>query len=271
MFDASSPTTPPGSPTTGPPHSSWGRPTAATWQSSIPDPTTRHTWPHCWQQSTARPTTYGFGPHPEAAIRAHEERIRRAIEAGEDPESDAGEGGGDTDFVPDIALADTDIVAGESFTFECLHTPGHISNHLCFALAEEQTLFPGDHVMGWSTTVIPAPDGDLADYMDGLERLIARSETTYRPTHGPAITDPVPFVTALLAHRRHREDQIVAALTDGPRTVAALVADIYADVDEKLHKAAGASVFAHLLALHRWGRATADPEPDPEAEWAIAQ
>ncbi|MBT3245575.1 MAG: MBL fold metallo-hydrolase [Actinobacteria bacterium] len=216
-------------------------------------------------------TTYGFGPHPEAAIRAHEERIRRAIEAGEDPESDDGEGGGDTDFVPDIALADTDIVAGESFTFECLHTPGHISNHLCFALAEEQTLFTGDHVMGWSTTVIPAPDGDLADYMDGLERLIARSETTYRPTHGPAITDPVPFVTALLAHRRHREDQIVAALTDGPRTVAALVADIYADVDEKLHKAAGASVFAHLLALHRWGRATADPEPDPEAEWAIAQ
>ena len=215
-------------------------------------------------------TTYGFGPHPEAAIKAHEERIRRATEAGEDPESDDGEGGGDIDFVPDIAVADTDIVAGEGFTFECLHTPGHISNHLCFALAEEQTLFTGDHVMGWSTTVIPAPDGDLADYMDGLERLVGRSETTYRPTHGPAITDPIPFVTALLAHRRHRENQIVAALTDGPRTVAALVADIYADVDEKLHKAAGASVFAHLLALHRRGRATADPGPDPEAEWAIA-
>lgn len=214
-------------------------------------------------------TTYGFGPHPEAAIRAHEERVRRAVEAGEDPEPDDGEGGGDTNFVPDIALADADIVAGDGFTFECLHTPGHISNHLCFALAEEQTLFTGDHVMGWSTTVIPAPDGDLADYMDGLERLVGRSETTYRPTHGPAVTDPVPFVTALLAHRRHREDQIVAALTDGPGTVAALVADIYADVDEELHKAAGASVFAHLLALHRRGRAAADPGPDPEAEWSL--
>ena len=215
-------------------------------------------------------TTYGFGPHPEAAIRAHEERIRRAVEAGEDPESDDGEGGGDTNFVPDVAVADTDVVAGEGFTFECLHTPGHISNHLCFALAEEQTLFTGDHVMGWSTTVIPAPDGDLADYMDGLERLVTRSETTYRPTHGPAITEPVPFVKALLAHRQHREDQIVAALADQPRSIASLVAEIYADVDEKLHKAAGASVYAHLLALNRRGRATADPEPDPEAEWSLA-
>lgn len=214
-------------------------------------------------------TTYGYGPHPEAAVRAHEERIRRAIEAGEDPESDDGEGGGDTDFVPDVAVVDTDIVAGDGFTFECLHTPGHISNHVCYSLAEEQTLFTGDHVMGWSTTVIPAPDGDLADYMEGLARLLTRTETTYRPTHGPAITEPRPFVKSLLAHRQHREDQIVTALATRPGTIASLVADIYAHVDEKLHKAAGASVYAHLLALERTGRATAAPEPDPEAEWTL--
>ncbi len=214
-------------------------------------------------------TTYGFGPHPEAAIKAHEERVQQATEAGEDPEPDDGEGGGDTDFVPDEAIVDADVVAGEHFTFECLHTPGHISNHLCFAMAEEQTLFTGDHVMGWSTTVIPAPDGDLADYMDGLSRLLGRSETTYRPTHGPAITDPVPFVAALLSHRLHREEQIVAALGAGPMDIAALVGDIYSDIDEALYQAAGASVFAHLLALQRKGRATADPGPDPEAKWFL--
>ncbi len=215
-------------------------------------------------------TTYGYGPHPEAATRAHKERVRLAIEAGEEPEPEDGEGAGDTDFLPDVEVRDTDVVAGEGFTFECLHTPGHISNHVCYALAEEDTLFTGDHVMGWSTTVIPAPDGDLGDYMDGLRRLLGRTEVLYRPTHGPAITEPRPLVAALLDHRQEREDQIVAALAGGPSTIASLVADIYADVDESLHKAAGASVFAHLLALERSGRATADPTPEPEAEWSLA-
>ena len=90
------------------------------------------------------------------------------------------------------------MIVGEGFTFEALHTPGHISNHLCFSLEEESTLFTGDHVMGWSTTVIPAPDGNLSHYLSNLRRLLERSEMIYRPTHGPAIEDPLPFVNSLI-------------------------------------------------------------------------
>jgi len=210
--------------------------------------------------------SFGFGPHPPEAIRAHDERVRRAIEAGEEPESEDGEGAGDRDFVPDVVTVDGDVIEGDGFTFEALHTPGHISNHLCFALREEDTLFTGDHVMGWSTTVVPAPDGDLNDYLANLRRLLDRPETTYRPTHGPAITDPATYVTALIEHREMREAQIVAALADGPRTIRSVVADLYADVDAKLHDAAAAVVYAHLLALSRSGRAVALVDPDADGE-----
>mgnify|MGYP001298715498 FL=1 len=217
--------------------------------------------------------TYGFGPHPAEAIRAHDERVRRAIEAGDEPESDDGEGSGDRDFVPDVVTTDGDVITGTGFTFEALHTPGHISNHLCFALREEATLFTGDHVMGWSTSVVPAPDGDLNDYLANLERLLERPETTYRPTHGPAITDPIPYVTSLIEHRRMRESQIIDALAEGPRAITSIVEELYADIDPKLHKAAGASVYAHLLALSRSGRvdslATGD-ESDWKADWRLA-
>ena len=173
--------------------------------------------------------------------------------------------------MPDVATVDGDVIVGDGFTFEALHTPGHISNHLCFALREEATLFTGDHVMGWSTSVIPAPDGDLNDYLANLRRLLHRSETTYRPTHGPAITDPVPYVAALVEHREMRERQIVDALADGPRDITSLVAEMYADVDKKLHLAAGASVYAHLLALSRSGRAErlADDDSDWKSDWRL--
>ncbi|SVB03925.1 uncharacterized protein METZ01_LOCUS156779 [marine metagenome] len=209
------------------------------------------------QEATGAPS-FGFGPHPAEAIRAHDERVRKAIEAGEEPESEDGEGAGDRYFVPDVVTGDGDIITDQGFTFEALHTPGHISNHLCFALREEDTLFTGDHVMGWSTTVVPAPDGDLNDYMANLRRLLDRPETIYRPTHGPAITSPVTYVSALIGHREHRERQIIDALTHGPRDIESIVADLYADVDEKLHKAAAAVVYAHLLALSRAGRAITD-------------
>ena len=123
--------------------------------------------------------------------------------------------------------------------------------------------------MGWSTSVIPAPDGDLNDYLDNLRRLVGRDEVRYRPTHGPAITDPDPYVEALVAHRESRERQIVEALADGPRTIASLVAEIYAHVHEDLHKAAGASVYAHLLALQRADRAIVEGEPGPKSEWGL--
>ena len=215
-------------------------------------------------QAATGAISYGFGPHPPEAIRAHDERVRKAIEAGEEPESEDGEGAGDRDFVPDVVTGDGDMIAGKGFTFETLHTPGHISNHLCFALREESTLFTGDHVMGWSTTVVPAPDGDLNDYLANLRRLLDRPETTYRPTHGPAITDPVPYVAALIDHREMRERQIVDALVAGPRGIESIVAELYADVDEKLHKAAAAVVYAHLLALSRAGRAVAETDPEED-------
>ena len=209
------------------------------------------------QAATGAPT-FGFGPHPPEAIRAHDERVRKAIEAGEEPESEDGEGAGDRDFVPDVVTGDGDVVAGQGFTFEALHTPGHISNHLCFALQEEDTLFTGDHVMGWSTTVVPAPDGDLNHYLANLRRLLERPEAIYRPTHGPAITNPVGYVSSLIEHREHREHQIIDALANGPRNIESIVADLYADVDKKLHKAAAAVVYAHLLALSRSGLAVTD-------------
>ena len=184
--------------------------------------------------------------------------MRKAIEAGEEPESEDGEGAGDRDFVPDVVTRDGDVVAGQGFTFEALHTPGHISNHLCFALQEEDTLFTGDHVMGWSTTVVPAPDGDLNHYLANLRRLLERPEAIYRPTHGPAITNPVGYVSSLIEHREHRERQIIDALANGPRNIESIVDDLYADVDKKLHKAAAAVVYAHLLALSRSGRAVTD-------------
>ena len=209
-------------------------------------------------QAVTGAPTFGFGPHPPEAIRAHDERVRKAIEAGEEPESEDGEGAGDRDFVPDVVTRDGDVVAGQGFTFEALHTPGHISNHLCFALQEEDTLFTGDHVMGWSTTVVPAPDGDLNHYLANLRRLLERPEAIYRPTHGPAITNPVGYVSSLIEHREHRERQIIDALANGPRNIESIVADLYADVDKKLHKAAAAVVYAHLLALSRSGLAVTD-------------
>ncbi len=214
-------------------------------------------------------TTFGFGPHPEAAIRAHEERVAKALAAGEEPEADDGEGGGDTDFVPDIAVVDGDTIEGDGATFECLHTPGHISNHVCFAFAEEATLFSGDHVMGWSTTVIPAPDGDMNDYLANLRRLTSRTEVRYRPTHGPSVEDPVSYVSALVAHREDRERQILNALAAGPRTIEAVVADLYVGLDERLLKPAAASVYSHLVALERIDRVVVEGAEPFTGEWGL--
>ena len=148
------------------------------------------------RERTGAPT-YGFGPHP----------------AGADAES---EEHGDLAFVPDVAVRDGDVITGDGFAFECLHTPGHISNHVCYAERTTGSLFPGDHVMGWSTTVISPPDGRIPDYLANLRRLLDRDESAYYPTHGPPITDPEPFVAALVEHRLERERQILDQLAAGP-------------------------------------------------------
>jgi glyoxylase-like metal-dependent hydrolase (beta-lactamase superfamily II) len=157
-------------------------------------------------------------------------------------------------FVPDVRLAESDVVSGNGWTLEALFTPGHMSNHMCFALREEQALFSGDHVMSWATSVIAPPDGDMADYFASLRKLLGRGEQVYHPGHGPSRTDPQPLVRGYLAHRRMREEAIRARVAQGARSIPEIVAAIYADVDPKLHGAAALSTKAHLDHLVAQGK-----------------
>ncbi len=179
------------------------------------------------------------------------------------------EEGADFEFLPDHRLADGDVVAGAGWTVEAVHTPGHTSNHLCFALREENALFPGDHVMGWSTTVVSPPDGDMRAYMDSLQKLLGRAEAAYYPTHGAPIGEPAPYVAALLAHRHEREDQIMACLADGIGHIPDMVARMYADIDPRLHRAAGRSVLAHLIHMVEADRAACDGEPGSDSAYRL--
>jgi glyoxylase-like metal-dependent hydrolase (beta-lactamase superfamily II) len=171
----------------------------------------------------------------------------------------------DETFHPDIILTGGERLAGDGWTIEAMATPGHASNHLAFILAEENALFSGDHVMGWSTTVVAPPDGDMAAYMASLEAVIARDFATLWPTHGAPITEPGPFLAAYRAHRLGREAQIFARLVAGDRTIAQIVPVLYAAVDSRLWPAASLSVWAHLIGLVRQGSAIAEPEATLQA------
>jgi glyoxylase-like metal-dependent hydrolase (beta-lactamase superfamily II) len=177
---------------------------------------------------------YGYGPHPRHAGDAEE--------------------GGDRDFVPDVRVRDGDLISGAGYSFQCVFTPGHTSNHMCYALMEEMALFTGDHVMGWSTSVIAPPDGDMGAYMQSLEKLIARADRILYPTHGSPITRPRPFLRAYLAHRRMRETQIARALARGRDTVPKLVETLYAGLEPVLARAAALTVEAHLKHMMKDGR-----------------
>ena len=179
--------------------------------------------------------TMGFGPHGA--------------------KGDTGEAGADLAFVPDMAIGDGEAVEGPGWWLEALHTPGHASNHLCFALPQEEALFSGDHVMGWSTTVIAPPDGDMIDYMRSLDRLSARTDAIYWPTHGGPIHWPQAHVRELIDHRLARRSTIRKALADRPATAPELVARIYVGLDSRLVEAAAQSVLAHLLELRQSGLA----------------
>jgi glyoxylase-like metal-dependent hydrolase (beta-lactamase superfamily II) len=171
----------------------------------------------------------------------------------------------DETFAPDVVLAGGEVIDGDGWTLEALATPGHASNHMAFVLREENALFSGDHVMGWSTTVVAPPDGDMADYMDSLDRVIARGFSTLWPTHGAPVTEPGPFLAAYRAHRLAREAQIMERLAAGDRRISDMVPSLYAAVDSRLWPAASLSVWAHLIALVRQGRVVADPEATPQA------
>jgi glyoxylase-like metal-dependent hydrolase (beta-lactamase superfamily II) len=205
------------------------------------------------QAATGAPT-YGFGPH------AGGRRGDPAIEEG-----------GDFDFVPDLRLGDGETVAGRGWRLDAVHTPGHTSNHLCFAWADERILFSGDHVMGWSTSVIAPPDGDMGAYRTSLEKLLSREERIYWPTHGPAIPDPKPHLRAFIAHRRERERGVLDCLSDGIGEIERMVARLYIGLDPRLTRAAARSVHAHLLDLERRGLVRADGPPALDARWRLAE
>ncbi|MBL8379856.1 MAG: MBL fold metallo-hydrolase [Burkholderiales bacterium] len=170
------------------------------------------------------------------------------------------EAGADYDYRPDRQLVDGETVAGPGWTLTAVATPGHTSNHLCFCLEEESALFTGDHVMGWSTTVVSPPDGDMSAYMQSLNKVLARGDAILYPTHGAPITAPRPFVEALIAHRLEREAQVLDCLGAGIEQIPAMVAKLYADVDPRLHRAAGRSLLSHLLKLIDEGRVRRDAE-----------
>lgn len=183
--------------------------------------------------------------------------VMRALS--EATENIGGGEGGDADFRPDRHLADGESVEGQGWTLTALHTPGHLSNHLCFALEGTGVLFSGDHVMGWATTMVSPPDGDLSAFMGSLTKVAARDDRLYLPGHGAPIENPKRLVEHIFNHRKLRERQILDCLAKAPATPADLTADIYESIDRRLWPAASRNVLAHLIDLHMQGRVAADP------------
>ena len=180
------------------------------------------------------------------------------------------EAGDDLAFKPDETLKDGDLFEGPDWTIEAVASPGHTSNHFCFALRQENALFSGDHVMGWSTTVISPPDGNMGDYYASLEKVRARGYQTIWPTHGPPVRDVPPFLDAYIAHRMAREAAIVERLKAGDTRIPQMVKTIYKDVDAKLHPAACHSVLAHMIHLVETGVAAADAPFDLATDYQPA-
>jgi glyoxylase-like metal-dependent hydrolase (beta-lactamase superfamily II) len=171
--------------------------------------------------------------------------------------------------VPDIAVKDGGEIAGDGWRFEAVHTPGHTSNNLCFALPDSGILFSGDHVMGWSTSVIAPPDGNMAAYMASLDKLLGRRDAVYWPTHGPAITEPHDHVRAFIAHRREREAGVLDCLGAGIGGVDAMVERLYVGLNPNLKRAAGRSVLAHLVDLIERGKVACDGSPTTQATYRL--
>jgi glyoxylase-like metal-dependent hydrolase (beta-lactamase superfamily II) len=222
-----------------------------------------------WLKEITGAPTVAFGPHrvdpnwveDDTPDELDEEELAEAAAAqalggvrgdapGEAPGASKVEETLDLAFTPDVHVVDGDIAAhGEGWTLVAVHTPGHTSNHMCFLMPEQRALFSGDHIMGWSTTVIAPPDGDMRAYFASLEHVRALDPATLWPTHGSPVTDVAPFIDAFVAHRLDREAQVLAAVRDGVALVPDMVRRLYAGVNEKLYKAAGRSVLAHLIKL----------------------
>jgi len=198
---------------------------------------------------------YAYGPHGAGKI-----------EAGVPVEE-----GGDMQFVPDVEVRHGHVIDGGDWSMECVYTPGHTSNHICYHLREEKALFTGDHVMGWSTSVISPPDGDMGHYMQSLELLLERDDAVYWPTHGPSIDAPKPHVQAFVAHRREREAQILECIDRGVVRIREMVPPMYRDVPEFMYPAAARSVFAAVMFLVERGVLQPDGPLDIEAPYLRAR
>ena len=212
-----------------------------------------------WLKESTGAPTFALGPHADVVFDADD--VEEDDEEDEvddtDSQSDEPRETIDVDFQPDVTVIDGEVfLTTDEFSLVAVATPGHTSNHLCVALQEEHALFTGDHIMGWSTTVVSPPDGDMSEYMRSLQKVADRGDAILYPTHGGPITEPGPFLSAYADHRREREQQILDQLAGGPKTIRDMVSVMYADVDKKLHKPARRSVWSHLIQLHRQGHVT---------------
>jgi glyoxylase-like metal-dependent hydrolase (beta-lactamase superfamily II) len=208
-----------------------------------------------WLAAETGAPTVGYGPHEDDRWDIGPDPMeldvpKPVVEGGDaTPPEIVIEESIDRAFVPDVAASTGDqVAASDGWTMTALHTPGHTSNHLCFALDDgtARTLFTGDHIMGWSTTVVSPPDGDMSAYLESLRVVAGRRDDVLIPTHGPPIERPSAFVNGLIDHRIERERQVLDAVRDGCATVAEIVLRLYTDVDPRLRQPAGRSVLAHL-------------------------
>jgi glyoxylase-like metal-dependent hydrolase (beta-lactamase superfamily II) len=202
-------------------------------------------------------TVYAEGPH----------RASRPLNAGEAPRMEASN---DIDFRPDHALADGEVVSGAGWALEAVTTPGHTANHMAFALKDSDAMFSGDHVMGWSTTIVAPPDGAMTDYMNSLNKLTARSEQVYLPGHGGAIREAPRFVAGLILHRKAREASILHRLGKGETDIATIVRAVYIGLDPRLVNAAGFSVLAHMEDLVARGAVVTEGPPSINGVYRLA-
>jgi glyoxylase-like metal-dependent hydrolase (beta-lactamase superfamily II) len=208
-----------------------------------------------WLADYSGAPRFAIGPHADHLSYVHEDDSHLDPPAvKEDTPDEEHKETIDTDFVPDIAVIDGEtFIATAEFSLTAVATPGHTSNHMCVAFPEEEALFTGDHIMGWSTTVVSPPDGDMSDYMASLQKVIHRDDKVLWPTHGGPVTDPQPFLRAYAEHRYERERQIIRQLEKGPRSIHDIVEALYVDVPQPLHKPARRSVWSHLRKLHDEG------------------
>ena len=198
--------------------------------------------------------TYAYGPHGSG-------KLEQGVPVEE---------GGDMDFQPDQLVCDGEVLEGGDWSIKCVHTPGHTSNHMCYQFQERKALFTGDHVMGWSTSIISPPDGDMGAYIASLQKLLERDDQVYWPTHGPSIEDPKPHVRGFIAHRHQREEQILACIGQGVHQIQDMVPLIYTELPEFMYPAAARSVLASVVHLVGKGQLRTAGEVQLAARYLLA-